>query len=94
MSVRGFDPDPLNSNNGQAFERLQRMVRTMTEQICKLLSRLNPRFKSALMGKKLTLKALVRKFTKNVSDLFLFGRKHTHIIVQSVSISSSERNFI
>jgi len=92
--VNGFDPGSLNNPSSRAFERAQRIVRTMTKQICNLVSPSNPSFKSTMMDKKMTIEASMQKFTKNVSDLIFLGNRNTRIIVQSVLVSSFERKFI
>ena len=92
--VNGFDPDSLNNTSSRAFERAQRIVRTMTKQICDLVSPSNPTFKSAVMDKNMTLEASTQKFTNNVSDLIFLGNRNIRIIVQSVLASSFERKFI
>ena len=92
--VNGFDPNSLNNTSSRAFERAQRIVRTMTKQNSNLVSPSNPSFKSAMMDKKMTIEASMPKFTKNVSDLIFLGNRNTRIIVQSVLASSFERKFI
>ena len=93
-SVNGFDPGSLNNPSSRAFERAQRIVRTMTKQICNLVNPSNPSFKSAMMDKKMIIEASMQKFTKNVSYLIFLGNRNTRIIVQSILASSFERKFV
>ena len=53
--VNGFDPGSLNNPSSRAFERAQRIVRTMAKQICILVSPSNPSFKYAMMDKTMTI---------------------------------------
>ena len=92
--MNGFDPGSLNNPSSRAFERAQRIVRTMAKQICILVSPSNPSFKYAMMDKTMTIEVSMQKFTKNVSALIFLGNRNTRIIVQSILASSFERKFV
>ena len=64
------------------------------QEICNLVSPLNPSFINAIIDKKMIIASPIKKFTENVSNLIVLSNRNTRIIVQSVLASSFEQKFI
>ena len=92
--IDGFKPESLKDTSSRAFERATRIVHTLTRGICDLVSPSNPRFKTTIMDKKLTIDASLKNFTQKVSDLIFLGNRNTRIIMHSALASSFERKFV